>query len=143
MAYEIIGQVYRIDPTETIPTKSGSAFQKRVITLMQRQYDKNTGGEMEPNYLPFEFTQRGCGLLDGVQLGQTVKIAFALSGRKYVNRTTGGEDFFTSLRGFKIEAYQPVSRQYNQPAVPAQPYQQPQQQRGYQQNFEQTDGLPF
>ena len=50
MAYEIIGTVHKIGATENIQTKSGSTFQRRSLTLMQRRYDQNTGEEFEPNY---------------------------------------------------------------------------------------------
>ena len=89
MAYEIIGTVYRIGSTEQIPTKSGNPFQKRTLTLMQQQYDRSTGQPLEPNYPSFEFTQRGCALLDQIQPNQLVKVSFDLAGRKFISKKTG------------------------------------------------------
>lgn len=141
MAYEIIGIIYKIGATEQIPTKSGNPFQKRTLTLMQQQYDRSTGQPLEPNYPSFEFTQRGCALLDQFQPNQLVKVTFDLAGRKFQSKKTGQEDYFTSLRGFRVKLYAPPQQQgyqhgqaqpsYAAQNQAAQGYQQPQQ--GYQQ----------
>lgn len=138
MAYEIIGIIYKIGATEQIPTKSGNPFQKRTLTLMQQQYDRSTGQPLEPNYPSFEFTQRGCALLDQFQPNQLVKVTFDLAGRKFQSKKTGLEDYFTSLRAFRIESYIPPRpiQQGSYPSPPQNAYQQPQngfQQGGYQQ----------
>lgn len=138
MAYEIIGIIYKIGATEQIPTKSGNPFQKRTLTLMQQQYDRSTGQPLEPNYPSFEFTQRGCALLDQFQPNQLVKVTFDLAGRKFQSKNTGLEDYFTSLRAFRIESYIPPRpiQQGSYPPPPQNAYQQPQngfQQGGYQQ----------
>ena len=132
MAYEIIGTVYKIGPTEQIPTKSGNPFQKRTLTLMQQQYDRSTGQPLEPNYPSFEFTQRGCALLDQIQPNQLVKVSFDLAGRKFISKKTGLEDYFTSLRGFRVEPYIPPPLQQGS-YVPQPNYQQNGYPQGYQQ----------
>lgn len=139
MAYEIIGQVYKVGQTEQIPTKSGNPFQKRTLVLMQQQYDRTTGQPLEPNYPSFEFTQRGCALLDQFQPNQLVKVTFELSGRKYQSKKTGQEDYFTSLRAFRIEPYAPPQQAQtgNYPPPAQNGYQQPQ--NGYQRQNPQLD----
>lgn len=143
MAYEIIGTVYRIGPTEQIPTKSGNPFQKRTLTLMQQQYDRSTGQPLEPNYPSFEFTQRGCALLDQIQPNQLVKVSFDLAGRKFISKKTGQEDYFTSLRGFRVEPYIPPQQQGSY--VPQPNYQQKGYPQGYQQqqNVHQQPATPY
>lgn len=133
MAYEIIGIIYKIGATEQIPTKSGNPFQKRTLTLMQQQYDRSTGQPLDPNYPSFEFTQRGCALLDQFQPNQLVKVTFDLAGRKFQSKKTGQEDYFTSLRAFRIEPYVPPRpiQQGSYPPPPQNAYQQPQ--NGFQQ----------
>lgn len=133
MAYEIIGIIYKIGATEQIPTKSGNPFQKRTLTLMQQQYDRSTGQPLEPNYPSFEFTQRGCALLDQFQPNQLVKVTFDLAGRKFQSKKTGQEDYFTSLRAFRIESYIPPRpiQQGSYTPPPQNAYQQPQ--NGFQQ----------
>lgn len=139
MAYEIIGTVYKIGPTEPIPTKSGNPFQKRTLTLMQQQYDRSTGQPLEPNYPSFEFTQRGCALLDQFQPNQLVKVTFELSGRKFISKKTGQEDYFTSLRVFRIEPYTPPQAMQQGGYAPQQSYPQNGYPQGYQQqgNYQQ------
>lgn len=103
MAYNIIGRVYKIGRTQEILTKSGTPFRKRTLTLMQQQYDRNTGVQYEPNYPSFEFTQKACEQLDALQPNQLVRVSFDLAGRKYINKQTGEEDFFLYLRAFRVE----------------------------------------
>lgn len=143
MAYEIIGTVYRIGSTEQIPTKSGNPFQKRTLTLMQQQYDRSTGQPLEPNYPSFEFTQRGCALLDQIQPNQLVKVSFDLAGRKFISKKTGQDDYFTSLRGFRVEPYIPPQQQGSY--VPQPNYQQNGYPQGYQQqqNGHQQPATPY
>lgn len=155
MAYEIIGTVHKIGATENIQTKSGSTFQRRSLTLMQRRYDQNTGEEFEPNYPTIDFSRNACGELDKYKPGDTVRVRFDLSGTRYNDRATGEEKYFTSLRGFRIELY---VRQQNVPQAAQQPMLQPmpqnyapvgvwqqaapqyQQQGGYQQAAIQQQG---
>lgn len=124
MAYEIIGNVHKIGTTESIQTRSGSTFQRRSITLIQRRFDQNTGEEFEPNFPTIDFTMDKCMELDRYKLGDRVRIRFDVSGAKYLDKNTGDEKYFNSLRGFRIEPY--VQPQ-------AQPPYQPQQTQGYAQ----------
>ena len=124
MAYEIIGYVFKIGTTENIQTKSGTAFQRRSLTLIQRRFDQNTGKEFEPNYPTIDFTQRGCAELDKYKIGDRVRVRFDISGAKYNDRQTGEEKYFNSIRGFRIEPFvqkQQVPQNYE----PAGQWQQP------------------
>lgn len=126
MAYEIIGNVYKIGTSENIQTKSGSTFQRRSITLVQRRFDPNTDEEFEPNFPTIDFTRDKCMELDRYKPGDRVRIRFDVSGAKYLDKNTGEEKYFNSLRGFRIEPYvQPNAQPQAQP-----PY-QPQQPQGY------------
>lgn len=124
MAYEIIGNVHKIGATENIQTKSGSAFQRRSLTLIQRRFDQNTGEEFEPNFPTIDFTRDKCAELDRYKPGDRVKIRFDVSGAKYIDRNTSEEKYFNSLRGFRIEPYV-------QPNAQPQPSYQPQQPQSY------------
>lgn len=128
MAYEIIGNVHKIGTTENIQTRSGSTFQRRSLTLIQRRFDQNTGQEFEPNFPTIDFTREKCMELDKYKPGDRVRIRFDVSGAKYLDKNTNEEKFFNSLRGFRIEPYvQPNAQPQAQP-----PY-QPQQPQGYAQ----------
>ena len=160
MAYEIIGNVFKVGTTENKPTKNGGSFPIRSITLIQRRFDQNTGEEFEPNYPTLDFIKNGCAELDKFKEGDRVRIRFDVSGVKYKDKNTGEERFFNSLRGFRIEPYvaqqQQVQPQYApqpQGYVPQQQY--PPQQgyvpQGYQQgqapfappSIDPATGLPF
>lgn len=132
MAYEIIGNVHKIGTTESIQTRSGSTFQRRSITLIQRRFDQNTGEEFEPNFPTIDFTRDKCGELDRYKPGERVRIRFDVSGAKYLDKNTGEEKYFNSLRGFRIEPFV-------QPQAPYQP-QQPAPQPQY---INQMDGTPY
>lgn len=139
MAYEIIGNVHKIGTTENIQTKSGSTFQRRSLTLIQRRFDQSTGQEFEPNYPVIDFTRDKCTELDRYNPGDKVRIRFDISGVKYNDRNTGEERYFNSLRGFRIEPFvqnaQPQYPQQPQNYAPAGQWQQPapQQPQGYAQ----------
>lgn len=144
MAYQIIGTVYRIYPTENIQTKGGNQFQKRKLVLIQRRFDSNTGEELQQNFPALEFTGIKCQELDKYNVGDRVSISFDISGNKIVDEQTREEKFFSSLRAFSIKAYvqyqpqQPIPQpqpmpqtQTTQSPYPPQPPQYPPQQ-GYQ-----------
>lgn len=120
MAYEIIGNVHKIGTTENIQTKSGSTFQRRSLTLIQRRFDQNTGQEFEPNFPTIDFTRDKCMELDKYKPGDRVRIRFDVSGAKYLDKNTGEEKYFNSLRGFRIEPFvqpnaQPQAQYTQQP----------------------------
>lgn len=160
MAYEIIGNVHKIGMTENIQTKSGSAFQRRSLTLIQRRFDQNTGQEFEPNFPTIDFTRDKCGELDRYKPGDRVRIRFDVSGAKYLDKNTGEEKYFNSLRGFRIEPFVQPNAQpqmppqqgyapqpqvpYAQPTYPPQGgYQQPAPQPQPQQAPQREEDLPF
>ncbi len=141
MAYEIIGNIYRIDKTEAIATKDGGTLLRRSVTLYQKRFDQNTGEEFEPNFPALDFTNNKCQELDKYKQGDRVRIRFDISGIKYADRQTGEERFFNSLRGFKIEpyvqhkaqpAYQPPVQGYQPTPAPFPP-----------QGIDPKTGLPF
>lgn len=139
MAYEIIGTVHKVGTTENIQTRSGSAFQRRSITLVQRRFDQSTGQEFEPNFPTIDFTRDKCMELDKYKPGDKVRVHFDVSGVKYLDRNTNEEKYFTTLRGFRIEPYvqpnaQPQHSQQPQNYAPAGQWQQPAPQpQGYAQ----------
>ncbi len=161
MAYDIIGTVYKVDPTETIPTRQGNTIMRRTLILEQRRYDPNTGQEYQPNYPAFEFTNQLCRDLDLYPRGTRVRIRFDVSGSLYADKQTGEERNISRLRAFRIEQYQqptqqpaqqvqqPIQqqpaqqyRQQAQPIMPTQQEMQPIQQQPAQYQYQQND-IPF
>lgn len=118
------GAVHSVSQLLQVPTQTGKPFEKRELVLNCSSYNSQTGEPIE-NYIKFEFVGDKMGLLDNLQVGQRVVVSFSLQGRSYTNRSTGHTDYFTSIRGYKIE--QPQTRvtsqpgEYRQPQAPPQP----------------------
>ncbi len=117
---EIQGRIIKINPTQTV---GQNGFQRRDVVIMTE--------EQYPQYIPFDFVQEKCVLLDAFQEGQAVRISFNIRGREWVN-PQGETKYIVNLQGWRIEnaemgqgqpAYAP---QYGQPAYPPQGYGQPQ-----------------
>ncbi len=148
MANEIIGTIEYIGQTETLATKSGGTFSKRILVLKQRRFDRSTDEEFTPNYPKLEFTGNNIAKLEGFKPGDRVRVRFELSGTLSPDQT-GTPRYITNVRGFNVEHYvpqrqpvqQPVQQQPVQQAY-GQPYQQPVQAQ-YQQPQQQQQTLPF
>jgi hypothetical protein len=82
----ITGTVHHIGQTEVISDK----FSKRLLVVATE--DKFN------NLAPIEFTKEKTGLLDGLQIGQSVSIEVNLGGREWNGK------YFASITGWKIEA---------------------------------------
>ena len=124
---EIQGRIIKISPTQTV---GQNGFQRRdVVISTEEQY---------PQYIPFDFVQEKCVLLDNFQVGQLVRISFNIRGREWVN-PQGETKYIVNLQGWRIEnaevaqgAYPPPQGQYSpqgQPAYAPQGYAQPQYQQ--------------
>ena len=114
---EIQGRIIKISPTQTV---GQNGFQRRdVVISTEEQY---------PQYIPFDFVQEKCVLLDNFQVGQLVRISFNIRGREWVNPQGGRIENAEVAQG----AYTPPQGQYppqGQPAYPPQGYAQPQYQQ--------------
>ena len=158
MAYEILGTVELIGQTESIPTKSGGTFNKRIIILKQRRFDQNTGQEFEPNFPKLEFVNNNTSKLDNFKAGDRVKIRYDINGTKSTDKNTGEVKYITSLRGFHIEYFVMPNQQPQAPAPanyppqggypPQQPYQgqapyPPQGQQPYHPHQQPMNAQPF
>ena len=120
MAFQKQGMIYQIFPTESKTTSQGNPFYTRRVVIQSN----DNGYE---NFTVFEFKNERCADLDQYRVGQPVSVDFDISGRKYISRKTGQEEFWTSLTAFRIS---PASAQMAPPPQPAQPYQaQPMQYR--------------
>lgn len=145
MAYEIIGNVYKVGTPTTIMTKSGNTIKRRSLTLEQKRYDPNTGEEFSPNYPTLEFSGNACDSLNNFHQGDRVRVRFDITGVKYDK--DGEERYLTILRGFRVESYvSPFQSQGNGQQQQYQPQaQQPQaQQQQYQpQQYQPQPQEPF
>ena len=91
---KIRGLVHVIEGTKTFGAKG---FRKRVVVLEQ-----NNG--RFTNYIPLEFTNDGCDLVDELNVGDDVEITYRLSGRKWQKDAASEVKFFLSAEAssFKV-----------------------------------------
>lgn len=147
MANIMTGRIHMILPTETIVSKNDKTrvFTKRTLVLDCTRYDQFTGERGYDNFPSFEFTGDKCSDLDNYQVGQIVSVSFDLQGNKFVD-SNGKERWFTSIRGYKIEAKTMVQPQ---PKVQMQQAIQQLQNAGFvesqpkEQNVSSYDEIPF
>jgi single-stranded DNA-binding protein len=102
---EISGTIKVIQPTQEISDR----FRKRELVI-----EDNSG--QYPQFIPLEFTQDKCEILDQFKEGDTVKVAFNLRGREWTNKQNETK-YFLSLNAWKIESEQGGSAP--QPSAPA------------------------
>ena len=91
---EVTGRIKKIEPTKEYGT---NGFKKRELVI--------TTEDQYPQFILIEFVQDKCALLDQVQEGQMVKVAFDLRGREWIN-PQGEAKYFNSLNGWKVELLQ-------------------------------------
>ncbi len=125
---EITGKIKKIEPVKEY---GANGFKKReLIIVTEDQY---------PQFINIEFTQDRCALLDPLQEGQTVKVAFDIRGREWIN-PQGEAKYFNSLNGWRIEVMQAVT-----PSTPPPPMTPPanMEQTQTDDNADGPDDLPF
>jgi hypothetical protein len=83
----VTGTVHHIGPVETF----SSGFTKRTLVV-------HNGSEYDP-LVPIEFKKDKGGLLDRLQVGQTVAVSIDLGGREYNGK------FYPAITGWKIEGH--------------------------------------
>ena len=99
---EIQGEVKVIGQVQEIGSKG---FKKRelVVTVPDDKY---------PQHILIEFVQDKTSLLDGLVVGQKIKVGINLRGREWIN-PQGETKYFNAIQGWKIEI--PASAEIPQP----------------------------
>ena len=90
----VTGQVHLIEPTKSFGQKG---FRKRTVVLEQA-----TG--RFTNYLPLEFIADSCDMVDNLSVGDTIKVTYRLTGRKWQRDEMSEVKFFLSAEatGFQL-----------------------------------------
>lgn len=97
MAYELTGKVKLIQDPQTF--NSGFTKREMVVTVEDGKY---------PQDINVEFVQDKVALLDSLQVGQDVTVAFDIRGREYNGR------YYNNLVGWKIQTGAPASDGFDQ-----------------------------
>ncbi len=87
---EIIGKIKMIGEVQHV----GDSFRKRDLVV--------TTEEQYPQHILIEFNQDKSDLLNGLNIGQDVKVHYNLRGREWVN-PQGETKYFNSIQGWKLE----------------------------------------
>ena len=90
---EIQGRILKIGPVQTVG--ANGTFQKRELVLVTE--------EQYPQYLPIDFVQEKCSLLDNFQPNQVVKVSINLRGREWTN-PAGEVKYFVSIQARRVSA---------------------------------------
>jgi len=102
MSLEVEGKIKMIGTTTVV---GSSNFQKRDIVV--------TTDETYPQHILVQFVQDKCDLLNGYQVGDSVKIDINLRGREWTN-TQGETVYFNTIQGWRISKLD-VSKQTPSP----------------------------
>ena len=120
MVYNIKAKIYKIGEVQTIPSQQGGdPFRKRSIVLDASRFDPYTGEKSGDNYVVVEFSGKRVEELDKYAVGDLANVSFVLQGRKYNDKATQEERYFTSIVGIGIEMAQMNKRQQEPAATPA------------------------
>ena len=93
MAFEITGKLIEKFDTQTVSEK----FKKREFVIEFQDNPNMSFTEM----IKFQLTQDRCALMDNYAVGQEIKVAFNLRGRRW--EKDGNVNYFTNLEAWKIE----------------------------------------
>jgi len=87
---EVIGKVKVVTAEQQV---SASYKKRELVVTTEEQY---------PQHIAIEFAQDKCDLLNGLNVGDDVKVSINLGGREWVN-PQGETKYFNSIKGWKLE----------------------------------------
>lgn len=91
MNYTITGTLHLIKQTQTVSDK----FSKREFVIKT--------DEQYPQYVPIEFQQDKCAILDNYREGQRVEVSINIRGREW-QAPSGDVKYFCTLQAWQIKA---------------------------------------
>ena len=89
----VTGQVHLIEPTKSFGQKG---FRKRTVVLEQ------VTGRFT-NYLPLEFIADSCDMVDNLSVGDTIKVTYRLTGRKWQRDAQSEVKYFLTAEATDYE----------------------------------------
>jgi hypothetical protein len=112
--------------------------QKVSDSFKKREFVVTDNSSNYPQHILFQLTQERCRLLDDINVGDNVKVAFFIKGREWQGKDGGGVKYFTSLDAWRVER---GTKEYTQESS-AQASSVSSNGGGLS-NAEETDDLPF
>jgi hypothetical protein len=77
--------------------------QKVSDSFKKREFVVTDNSSNYPQHILFQLTQERCRLLDDINVGDNVKVAFFIKGREWQGKDGGGVKYFTSLDAWRVE----------------------------------------
>jgi hypothetical protein len=87
---EVIGKVRVVNAEQQV----SASFKKRELVLAT--------DEQYPQYISINFVQDKCDLLNGLNVGDAVKVGINLRGREWVD-PQGDTKYFNDIQGWRVE----------------------------------------
>jgi hypothetical protein len=97
MSLEITGRLAVKNETQQIK----ESFKKRDFVL---EISEEVNGKTYTNFAQFQLVQNRCDILDGFNVGDTVKVSFNIKGNKW--EKDGKTNYITNLDAWRIEVVQ-------------------------------------
>lgn len=103
MANSYKGKIEAIEGIQSIQRVGKEPFQKRRVMLDATRFDGLTGERGYEKHVIFEFSGKNAHLPDKFKVGDVVEISFDVESYKGTKKD-GTKDWFTSVRGYNIQA---------------------------------------
>lgn len=103
MANSYKGKIEAIEGIQSIQRVGKEPFQKRRVMLDATRFDGLTGERGYEKHVIFEFSGKNAHLPDTFKVGDVVEISFDVESYKGTKKD-GTKDWFTSVRGYNIQA---------------------------------------
>ena len=87
---ELVGKIKLVNAEQTV----SASFKKRELVI--------TTDEKYPQHILIEFAQDKCDLLNGLTIGEDIKVSINIRGREWVN-PQGEAKYFNQISGWKVE----------------------------------------
>lgn len=100
---EVSGKVHLVSEENQV---TASYKKRELVVKTDEQY---------PQFINIEFAQDKCYLLNGLSVGQEVKVHINLGGREWVN-PAGETKYFNSIKGWRVEKLSDAPVQTAQPS---------------------------
>lgn len=111
------GKIVAIEGIQSIQRQGKEPFEKRRLMLDATRYDGLTGERGFEKKIIFEFCGKNARVPDSFKVGDIVEVFFDVDSYE-ATKKDGTKDWFTSVRGYKIQS---VTTQNNVPQGSGQP----------------------
>lgn len=118
MANSYRGKIVAIEGIQSIQRQGKEPFEKRRLMLDATRFDGLTGERGYEKRIIFDFSGKNAHIPDDYKIGDIVEVTFDVESYEAIKKD-GTKDWFTSVRGYKI---QKITTQNNAPQGGQAPY---------------------